>query len=397
MQIANLLARSRPCGTTADGQQILQLHNGARVVVAGYTADGAPIYTDADDPSKVIVGVDASGAPIFSNRHVIGTDASGVPIYGDASDIGLPAQSAYSSAQTISGVPDRTSFDINTSRNSRRSVIGTDASGNPIYVEHGVTLSAVQVAATGQQSAAGQDMFVLADGTHVVVVGRTASGEPIYALADDPRQVIAGLDASGAPVFANRSTSAELSLKASLSAPFSVASARSHDGNSINKEASFRHQLSVNTSQISVPTASGTTESCTTALGPGTLPPPQVVVSGDGTKRYVFSTGPGADPLEVGHQAVIATMDDGTPIFAAGTVLGFTADGAAVVADGRGGTYEDHRLGNARVNTAAVTAVLKDREDRIRDARLAGVVPQATLFTAAMVRVISPDTVTRFP
>lgn len=394
--IQNLAASGHPCGTTADGHQILQLRNGARVVVAGYRADGSPIYTDADDPSKVIVGVDTSGALIFGNRPITGTDASGAPIYGDTAGTGVPTQSTRSSAQATPGVLDKAPLDISTGGGAGRVVMGMDAAGTPIYGEPGATLCKAQATATGQKNAAGQETFALADGTEVVVVGRTASGSPIYALADDPRQVIAGIDASGTLVFANQSTSTDPSSKTNLSTPFSVAGARSHGGNSYNA-ASIGQELSVNVSQTSVHAALGATECYVGPLEPGTVPPPQVVVREDGTKRYVFPTLPGAEPLEVGHQAVIATTDDGTPIFAAGTVLGFTADGAAVVANGRGGTYEDNTLGNTRVNAAAVSAVLNEREARVRDARLAGVVPQAALFAAAMVRAIRSRHHATFP
>lgn len=367
--IANLAANSQPCGMTADGQQILQLRNGAKVVITGYRADGAPIYAYADDPSRIIVGVDASGTPIFAACPINGKDASGCPIYGDAPSSGTATKSACSSERAT---PEQISSDMHASGDSGQIVIGMDASGNPIYGEPGVQLSAIHADATGQLNAAGQDVFVLADGTRVVVVGKTASGDPVYALADDPLCLVTGIDANGAPLIVNRST---------------IAGGRSHAGNSSTR-ASIRQELSGMTSEsrLSAPTGvPGTPGSCTATLEPGTVPPPQVVVSEDGTKRYVFSTVPGAEPLEVAHQAVIATRDDGTPIFAAGTVLGFTADGAAIVADGRGGTYKDCTIGKTRVNATAMSAVLKEREGRIRDARLAGVLPRAALFAATMV------------
>lgn len=350
--IARIAALAQPCGMTDDGKQILQLGNGVRVMIVGYNADGSPIYADASDPTRVITGVDASGQPMFSLS----------PVAGPGDWNASPQSPAHTG---IVSEMSRTSFPMP----------GLDPSRASLPSEPG---SSIRARPTGQRNAAGQEVFVLGDGTRVVITGKTANGEPIYALADDPLQIISGLDTSGAPMFVSKCPSSTRCVGREASAiPSSpLSGVRSHS-----REGSLKG--SRGDTPVSGLDGSGI---CTAPIQAGTVPAPQVVVAEDGTKRYIFSSEPGVEPLEVGPEAVIATRNDGSPIFAANTVMGFTADGAAIVADGRGGTFEDSALGNVRVNTSSTRAVMKQREARIRSARQMGVLPQASLFTATKAR-----------
>lgn len=140
---------STPCGVTADGREVHRLDDGTEVVVAGRNADGSPIFVMKDHPGQLVIGVDADGRPVLAP---------------------LPAGQV---------------------------IVGVDASGRPVLAAQPPPVAA---APTGQRTGRGEDIFLLADGTQVIVAGHREDGTPIYARADDPEMVVTGVDASGAPV-----------------------------------------------------------------------------------------------------------------------------------------------------------------------------------------------------
>lgn len=140
---------STPLEVTADGREIHVLEDGTEVIVAGRNADGSPVFVLKDNPGQLVMGVGADGRPILAP---------------------LPAGQV---------------------------VVGVDASGRPVLA---AAAPPVAAAPTGQRTERGEDIFLLADGTEVIIAGRREDGSPIYARADDPTMVVTGVDASGAPV-----------------------------------------------------------------------------------------------------------------------------------------------------------------------------------------------------
>lgn len=140
---------STPAGVDAEGREVYRLEDGTEVLVAGHNADGSPIFVLKDSPDQVVMRMNSRGRPVLAPlsmaQHVMGMDASGRPV--------LASQPPPAAA-----------------------------------------------APTGRRTERGEEVFLLADGTEVIVAGHRADGSPIYARADDPTMVVAGLDASGTPV-----------------------------------------------------------------------------------------------------------------------------------------------------------------------------------------------------
>lgn len=141
---------STPVGVTADGREVHVLEDGTEVIVAGRNADGSPMFVLKDNTGQLVMGISEDGRPILAP---------------------VPAGQV---------------------------VVGVDAGGRPVLAA--AAPPPVAAAPTGQRNERGEDIFLLADGTEVVIAGRREDGSPIYARADDPTMVVTGIDASGAPV-----------------------------------------------------------------------------------------------------------------------------------------------------------------------------------------------------
>lgn len=121
----------------------------------------------------------------------------------------------------------------------------------------------------------------------------------------------------------------------------------------------------------------------------GAMPEVAEVVHEDGTVVYAVGTAPDGTAIEVPAEAVVGRLADGTPVFAEGTVVGFTEDGIAIVADGFGGTREDRHAGGPRVDAAAVASVMGAGAARVQAARDAGYLPSPAEFVTPVVRAPS--------
>eukprot|EP00892_Ulva_mutabilis_P009077 jgi/Ulvmu1/6541/UM003_0175.1 len=385
---------STPSGTSADGHEIHRLNDGTEVLVIGRNPDGTPVFVLKDNPGQVVMRVDSAGRPVLA---------------------ALPG-----------GQP----------------VMGVDARGQPVFAAQPPPAAA---APTGRLTAGGEEVYLLADGTEVMVVGQRADGSPIYARADDPTMVVAGVDASGAPVCVAREvvgTNAdgspvygELPASALSSAP---SGARERAGSGLRWAAAggdgpcaglerrvqadgtevFVIGYAADGTEITVPVdtplewsesgapmlagveigaaqpAAGSrrTAAATRSLSrkasrraaaplvAGAMPDVAEVVRADGSVGFTAGRAPDGTVIEVAAEAVVGRLADGTPVFAEGTVVGFTEDGVAIVADGFGGTREDRHAGGMRMDSAAVAAAMTAGAARVQAARAAGYLPSATAF-----------------
>lgn len=119
----------------------------------------------------------------------------------------------------------------------------------------------------------------------------------------------------------------------------------------------------------------------------GTMPDVTETVREDGTVVYTAGHAPDGSSVEISADAVVGRLADGTPVFAEGTVVGFTEDGVAIVADGFGGTREDRHAGGTRIDAAAIAVVMGVLAARVQAARAAGLLPSATAFLVPVVRL----------
>lgn len=118
----------------------------------------------------------------------------------------------------------------------------------------------------------------------------------------------------------------------------------------------------------------------------GAMPDVLEVVREDGAVVYAAGRAPDGTAIEITAQAIVGRLADGTPVFAEGTVVGFTEDGVAIVADGFGGTREDRHAGGVRVDASAIATVMSVQAARVQAARDAGLLPSAAEFVVPGVR-----------
>lgn len=118
----------------------------------------------------------------------------------------------------------------------------------------------------------------------------------------------------------------------------------------------------------------------------GAMPDVVEVVREDGTVVYTAGRALDGTAIEIAADAIVGRLADGTPVFAEGTVVGFTEDGVAIVADGFGGTREDRHTGGACVDAAAMAVVMGVLAARVQAARDAGLLPSAAEFMVPVVR-----------